>query len=90
MKLSITKNNFLDWYFESGQDSENLSIKEQVLNSILDQMYKVGFGSVSVQELFDNCNQDAIRLSFTEQSDDGEIDYDIELSDLESYTIELI
>lgn len=87
-KLTITKKRFLEWYYQSGQDQENKELKEDLANSIIDQMFKTGVGSISVQELFDGCNEEAIRLSFTEQG--TEDDYDTELSDLGEFEIQLI
>ena len=91
LELTIKKDRFLDWYFEYGQDQEKEELRIGLANSIIDQMYKVGFGSFSVQELFDNCNQDFIRAYFTCQYDMLTDDYDIELSDLKvDYSITLI
>ena len=88
MKLTITKKRFLEWYFESGQDQENEELKLDLANYIIGQMYKFGIGSMSVEEIFNKCNKEAIRVSFTEQG--TEDDYDTELSDLDSFDIELI
>ena len=91
LELTIRKDRFLDWYFNYGQDQEQEELRIGLANSIIDQMYKVGFGSYSVQELFDNCNQDSIRAYFTCQYHMLTDDYDIELSDLKvNYSITLI
>ncbi|MDC7249493.1 MAG: hypothetical protein PQJ49_06230 [Sphaerochaetaceae bacterium] len=81
-ELTITKGRFLDWYFDYGQDQENKQLRVELAESIIDQMYKVGFGSMSVQELFDNCNQDAIRAYYLQEYDMLTDTFDIELSDL--------
>lgn len=89
-KLTIKKEKFLDWYF-NGQDQEEIELRIDLANSIIDQMYKVGFSSFSVQELFDNCNKDSIRVYFTCQYYMMTDDFDIELSDLnENYSITLV
>jgi len=89
-KLTITKGSFLDWYFNSGQDQEMEELRKHLADSIIHQMYSVGHGSMSVEELFDRCNQDAIKIGFTEQYNEETDDYDIELSDLSTpYEIEL-
>tara|TARA_R100001198_G_C5196901_1_gene187422 strand:+ start:538 stop:816 length:279 start_codon:yes stop_codon:yes gene_type:complete len=91
LKLTIKKERFLDWYFDYGQDQEKKDLKTDLANSIIDQMYKVGFGSFSVQELFDNCNQEAIRVYFTCQYDMMTDEFDMELSDLsKKYSINLV
>jgi len=89
-KLTTTKGSFLDWYFNSGQDQEMEELRKHLADSIIHQMYSVGHGSMSVEELFDRCNQDAIKIGFTEQYNEETDDYDIELSDLSTpYEIEL-
>lgn len=89
--LTITKGRFLDWYFNYGQDQENVELRVDLANSIIDQMYKVGFGSFSVAELFDGCNQESIRAYFTQEYDGMTDDYDKEISDLwEDFEITLI
>ena len=45
-------------------------------------MYSVGYGSMSVEELFDECNQESIRIGFTEEYDEQRDEYEAELSDL--------
>ena len=90
-QLTIKKERFLDWYFSYGQEKENNELKIGLANSIIHQMYGHGFGSYSVQEIFDNCNQDTIRAFFTCQYDMLTDDFDVELSDLNTkYTIKLI
>ena len=89
--LTITKGRFLDWYFNSGQDQEMKESKMDLAKSIIHQMYSVGHGSMSVEEIFDGCNQDAIRIGFTEEYDEQRDEYEVELSDLGiPYTITLI
>lgn len=90
INLTITKERFLEWYFEYGQDQENKDLRIELANSIIHQMRTAGFGSYSVNELFDGCNQEAIIGHFTEELNDAD-KYDTELSDLGfEYTISLI
>lgn len=90
-QLTITKGRFLDWYFDYGQDQEAKELRIDLANSIIDQMYKVGFGSFSVVELFDGCNQESIRAYFTQEYDMQTDEFDVELSDLGiEYIITLI
>ena len=86
-KLTITKNRFLDWYYESGQDSEIVELKFDLAERIIEQLRSHGVANISVQDLFDACNPESIRLNFTEQGTDD--DYDIELGDLGDYEITL-
>lgn len=89
--FTIKKDRFLDWYYNYGQDQENKELRLNLAESIIDQMSKVGFGSMSVQEIFDTCNQEAIRVFYTQEFAYRTDDFDIELSDLGvDYTIILI
>jgi len=91
IQLTIKREKFLYWYFDYGQDTENNEIKVELTEKIIKQMYEAGFGCWSVQEIFDNCNKDAIRLYFTCQFESMTDTHDIELSDLkEDYKIKLI
>ena len=84
-KFTITKGRFLDWYFNSGQDQEKAQLRKEMADSIIHQMYSDGHGSMSVAELFVECNQDAIRLGFTEQYNEETDDPDVELLDLNPF-----
>lgn len=89
--FTIKKYRFIDWYYNYGQDQENEELRLDLANSIIHQMVNVGHGSMSVQEIFDNCNQEAIRVFYTQEFTHCTDDFDIELSDLNvNYTITLI
>lgn len=84
MELTITKERFLDWYFYYGQDSEN-----SLANRIINQLFKTGVGTISVDELFSECNLGAIIFGFTEQCKDE--DNKDEIEDLfKDFNIKLI
>lgn len=87
-KLTITTYRFLDWYFESGCDTEIVETKFDLAQKVIEKMYNVGQATISVQELFDECDKDTITLNFTEQG--SESDYDVELQGLGEYEIKLI
>lgn len=86
MKLTIKKKDFLDWYFDYGQDTENENLRLSLSEEIIAQMYEKGKGCCSVEELFDECNQYAIRAYFTQEFYMQTDEYDVELSDLEEFT----
>ncbi|MEN8965973.1 MAG: hypothetical protein ABF250_08305 [Polaribacter sp.] len=89
--LTIEKRRFIAWYFNYGQDQENNKLRLDLAESIIHQLLSTGLGSISAQELFDNCNQDSIRAFYTEEYDGLTDDYDVELSDLPfKYEIKLI
>ena len=80
IKLTITGKNFLEWYFESGLEMENRETKVAFANSIISQMRVAGFGSYSIEELFNECPTDHINGTSTEQLSDPR--YSIKLGDL--------
>ncbi len=76
-QLTITRKNFLDWYFNYGQDQENEENKIDLADSIINQLFKTGTAIYSVGELFDNTNHDAIRFCFTNECKDEDNDQEI-------------
>lgn len=80
--VHITKNRFLDWYFEDGQDQEKVELRLDLANEIIDQLQKKGTASYSVEELFDRCNEEAIRVCYLQEALNYD-NQDLELSDAE-------
>ena len=90
-QLTIRKKRLLEWYFESGQDSENEELKLNLADIIVSQLFGLGKAVFTVEDIFEMCNKDAIRAYFTEEFAYQTDDYDVELSDLEfEYKIDLI
>lgn len=77
MVYTITVGSFLEWYFNYGQDQENTELREKLAETILDQLFKTGQGSISAQEIFDGCNQEAIPINYLEEFKQVEIDKEI-------------
>lgn len=87
--LTITEGRFLEYYFEYGQDSELQELKLYLAEQAISGLYDSGQYCISVQQIFDWCNKDAIRAYFTEQLDDPE-EFDLELGQLKfGYTLRL-
>jgi len=90
LNLTITGTNFLRWYFESGLEMENVKTKVAFANSILSQMRVSGYGSYSVEELFNECDTGLINGDVTEQLS-GSARYSDKLGELGfEYELELI
>jgi hypothetical protein len=90
-QLTIRKQRLLEWYFESGQDSENEELRLNLADIIVSQLFASGKAVFTVEDIFEMCNKDAIRAYFTEEFAYQTDDYDVELSDLEfEYKIDLI
>jgi hypothetical protein len=88
MKLTIKKGNFLDFYFNYGQDSELKEIRFDLADDIIKILYDKDNATISVQSIFDQCNKDSIRGFYCEQLTDN---IEQEIGDIFSnYEIELI
>ena len=88
MKLTITKGNFLDFYFKYGQDSELKQIRFNLADEIIKVLYDEDNVTISVQVIFDKCNKDSIRGFYCEGLNDN---IEQEIGDIFSnYEIKLI
>lgn len=84
----ITKSRFIEWYYESGQDQEIEDLKSDLVNIVIAQLSTNGKAEITVEQLFEDCNKESIKLSYLEEFD---LDEDRELSELEEeYEVELI
>jgi hypothetical protein len=63
----ITKNRFLEFYFESGQDSEIEELKTNLADNIIQKLKEDAPPNITVEQLFNDCNHESIKLSFLEQ-----------------------
>ncbi len=88
MKLTITKGNFLDFYFNYGQDEELKIIRLDLADDIIKTLYDKDTATISIQGIFDRCNKDCIRGFYCEELTDN---IEQEIGDVFSnYEIELI
>jgi hypothetical protein len=69
IEYKITKNRFLDWYFESGQDSENEEIRNELAEKMINSLFKDNTFTLNTNDIFENCNKWAIRLCYIEGLD---------------------
>jgi hypothetical protein len=85
----ITKYNFLQWYFEDGQDSENAQIKQDLAESIIQVLVALNTAVVTTNDIIKHCNQGGIAISYLEEFKDSDIH--TELADYEpNYELILI
>jgi len=64
--FKITKANFLSWYYDSGCDSEKYDLLQDLGRKALEQLESVGKVEIIVKDIFDNCIQSSIKLSYIE------------------------
>jgi hypothetical protein len=88
-KYTIKKERFLEWYFESGQDQENEEIREELAKKLIAGLMKDNEFKITTEDIFKECNQEAIRVSFIDGFEDDEEAYDTEFSEL-GENVELI
>jgi hypothetical protein len=69
IEYKITKSRFLDWYFESGQDSENEAIRNELAEAMINSLIKNNTFTLNTNDVFENCNKSAIRLCYIEGLD---------------------
>lgn len=87
-KYRITKENFLDYYFNTGSDQEQEGIKKDLGGDIAEQLLESGEFTITAQDLFDSCEHSGISFSFIEGYDSTDDD---ELGDIEGdWELELI
>ena len=60
----ISKVNFLEWYFESGQDSENECIKDDLMKRLVSNLFNKNKFQITTRDIFKECNKNSIRLEF--------------------------
>jgi hypothetical protein len=86
---SIKKLDFLNWYFEDGQDSENAQIRKDIGEKVVENLFMVDICVITTRSIFTECNHDAIPLRYLQEFRDSE--NDTELGDLgEQYELKLI
>lgn len=84
-EATITKVNFIRWYFEHGSDDEIQDAKDNLANLVIENLFTEGFTTdYLIQELWDNCNKELIHCCFLEEFSDDNHDL------LEEYDIETI
>lgn len=80
--FKITKSNFLDFYFNTGDDGSQHDMRKQLGYEMVDQILKGDYNhNFDVQEAFDNCGY--IRMSYCEGIDEGHPLEDCEDIDLD-------
>ena len=87
--LTITKGSFIEWYFNEGQDTEKVCLRLELANDIINKLFVKDEVSVSVIDIFEYTNKEAIPLSYCEQYYNEDTDDCIGSLD-NNYTLTLI
>lgn len=78
-KLHITKQNFLNWWFESGSDQEQESNEIDLGKRVIEKLLSGEDFFYSIEDAFNECETSCIPLSYLEEFDE---DNDLEVGDL--------
>ena len=65
--FQITKYNFLQWYFEDGQDSENAQIQKEIAELVIKNLFASDTSVITTLSIFNECNQGSIPISCLEE-----------------------
>ena len=63
-KLTIKKGNFLEWYFNTGQDTEKAIMRLELANDIINKLFESDRATTSIDDIFEFANKDAIPLNY--------------------------
>ena len=89
IELQITKREFLSYYFESGLKKERDSIKDCLMDELINSLVIKDTFSINTVEIFDGYDHGNIQLSYCVDSFD--IDNSLLLADIgRPFTLELI
>ena len=77
---TITKKNFLEWWFNTGSDQEQKANKEDLGARAVERLLSGEDFFYSVYDAFNECETDCIPLRYLEEFDD---DNDLEVMDLD-------
>lgn len=85
---TITKENFLNWYYEDNMD-ETRELKEDLAEKVLLQLKNTGISSITIENIFEGCNTESIPIMYLEEfKKDGY--NELEVGDLDPCKINLI
>lgn len=71
--LHITKQNFLEWYFNTGADDEQESMRTDLGERLVEKLLSGEDFSYSVEDAFNECEVGCIPLAYLEEFDDREL-----------------
>jgi hypothetical protein len=69
-QLTITRENFLDWYFNYGSDQENRDTIESIGLQVRRDLKQHGQSTISVESIFNSTDEGLIPYVFTEECKD--------------------
>jgi len=88
--LKIKTTSFLNWYFNSGNDQEQQSIRQEIGHLAVSSLLCEGSSTITAQEIFDQVNIDVIPVNLIEGLEKTSTDIEIGDLNLSNFKIVLI
>lgn len=80
-QAKITKQSFLDYYFDSGSDDEMEDMRKDLFENVIEQLRTKGTATITVDQIFKDCTGEIPKRyfeGFQEDCDDDEFDNEVE------------
>ena len=88
MNITIKKSKFIDYYFNTGSDQEQEASLLSLGELALDEMKDGKDATISIEGIWDGCNQDIIPARFFEEmTDDNDDEIGEYLTDYDEITL---
>ena len=65
-KYTIKTEHVLHWLYNTGADQDQITMRTELGDSIIEQLINEGKVTITPKELFDGCEQSCIQLRFIE------------------------
>lgn len=80
---TLTKKNFLQWYYNSDSDQEQEEMRKDLGQHVIDHLLEYGECTVSIDEIFAECSIENMGIHFLNEFPNDDETY-IEIGDLDS------
>lgn len=89
LEFTITKANFIDWFFNSGADQEQAEERSNLGYEVVQSLLSGNAVTVTPDDIWDKCEPSVIPISKTEQASKWDDDF-LEVGEIDGATITLI
>jgi len=92
-KFTITKEQFINWYFNTGADQDQERMRTDLGDSIIEQLLEKGCAEINVTDIFeDEAELSCIPIRYTEEASQypQECENGCELGELDEFEIKLV
>jgi hypothetical protein len=89
IQFTITKKNFIDWYFNTGSDQEQEDVRKSLGELAVESLMDGQPVNITASDIWESCETSIIPIDRTEESDKWDGDF-LEVGEIEGATITLI